>query len=70
MAIASARLTGLDLRLRRTAQLITQTRLAAELGVSRQAVSNLEALMRPSERSVVRYLAALERLEAQLQGTA
>lgn len=62
MTLASAPRTGLDLRLRRTAAMVTQTELAAEIGVSRQAVSNLEALYRPSDTAVARYLAALERL--------
>ncbi|MGI8830539.1 MAG: helix-turn-helix domain-containing protein [Candidatus Limnocylindria bacterium] len=62
MAIATAPRTGLDLRLRRTAAMVTQTQLAAAIGVSRQAVSNVEALYRPSEAAVARYLTALERL--------
>jgi DNA-binding XRE family transcriptional regulator len=65
MTTATApRCTGLDLRLARTARLVTQTALARELGLSRQSISNLEALMRPSPRSVKRYLAALERIAA------
>jgi len=65
MATAIARLTGLDLRLRRTAAFVTQTDLAREIGVSRQSVGNLEALLRPHPRAVARYLAALEQLSAQ-----
>lgn len=42
--------------------MVTQTQLAAAIGVSRQAVSNVEALYRPSEAAVARYLTALERL--------
>lgn len=62
MAFATAPRTGLDLRLRRTAAMVSQTKLAAEIGVSRQAVSNVEALYRPSDSAVARYLAALDRL--------
>jgi DNA-binding XRE family transcriptional regulator len=61
-APANAPRTGLDLRLRRTERLITQTAIARELGISRQAVTALEALMRPNPRAVERYLAALERI--------
>jgi transcriptional regulator with XRE-family HTH domain len=64
-ATAPQRCTGLDLRLRRTAQLVTQTELARQLGVSRQSVSNLEALLRPNPRAVDRYLMALERVASQ-----
>lgn len=61
-ATAPQRCTGLDLRLRRTALLVTQTDLARELGVSRQAVGNLEALLRPNPRAIDRYLSALEKV--------
>jgi transcriptional regulator with XRE-family HTH domain len=53
--------TGMDLRLERTRRLVTQTAVAREMGVSPQAVSNLEALLRPTERAVYRYLEALNR---------
>jgi DNA-binding XRE family transcriptional regulator len=46
----------------RTERLVTQTALARELGVSRQAVTSLEALLRPNPRAVARYLTALDRL--------
>ena len=63
MATATAlRLTGLDLRLRRTAAFVTQTSIARELGVSRQAVGNIEALLRPSPTAVERYLQALRQV--------
>jgi len=63
MATATAlRLTGLDLRLRRTAAFVTQTSIARELGVSRQAVGNVEALVRPSPTAVERYLQALRQV--------
>ncbi len=54
--------TGLDLRLARTARLLSQTAVAAEMGCSRQYVGLLESLMRPGPATVARYQAALNRL--------
>lgn len=54
--------TGLDLKLARTACQISQTALAQALGVSPQAISNLEARLRPTSTAAARYLAALEQL--------
>jgi len=58
-ALAS-RLTGLDLRLRRTTLGVSQTVIAAELGVSRQRVGHLEGMLRPPRPMVERYLTALD----------
>jgi transcriptional regulator with XRE-family HTH domain len=55
---------GLDLRLRRTRVGVTQTQLAADMGVARPRVSQIEATYRPSVNAVRRYLAALDRLLA------
>jgi DNA-binding XRE family transcriptional regulator len=42
--------------------MVSQTELAKELGVTRQAVSNVEALLRPNPKAVERYMDALERV--------
>jgi transcriptional regulator with XRE-family HTH domain len=61
MATALApRSTGLDLRLRRTTLGVSQTAIASQLGVSRQRVGHLEGMLRPPQRMVARYLAALD----------
>lgn len=66
MATATApRLTGMDLRLRRTAARVTQTALARRLGVSRQAIGNVELLQYPTPAAAERYLAALEQVAAE-----
>ena len=57
--------TGLDLKLARIAAGITATALAAELGVSRSAVTNAERELRPSAHRVAGYVAALGRLALQ-----
>jgi transcriptional regulator with XRE-family HTH domain len=54
--------TGLDLRLERTARLVSQSAIARELGVSPQAISNLEARLRPTPEAIRRYRSALERV--------
>ncbi len=60
-AVASAsRLTGLDLRLRRTTLGVSQTAIASQLGVSRQRVGHLEGMLRPPRGMVERYLAAMD----------
>ena len=59
------RTTGLDLRLQRVARQVTQTQIAAVLGVRPQAVSNVEALLRPTPAAIERYLSALERVSTQ-----
>jgi transcriptional regulator with XRE-family HTH domain len=53
--------TGMDLRLCRVARRVTVSDLAAELGVSRQRVSAIESLGRPTWEATQRYWAALER---------
>ncbi len=59
------RSTGLDLRLRRVALGVSQTNLAASLGVSRQRVANVENMYRPPRTIVARYLAALAEIAGQ-----
>ena len=61
MATASviAHRTGLDLKLARTAAMVTQTELAQRMGVTRQAVSNVEARYHVPGPTVQRYLDAL-----------
>lgn len=54
--------TGLDLKLRRVAAGVTATALAAELGIGRSSVSNVERELRPTSHRVKSYLDALERL--------
>jgi DNA-binding XRE family transcriptional regulator len=52
-------ITGLDLKLRRVAAGVTQTELAGHLGITRQAVGNVEARAHVSGRICERYLDAL-----------
>jgi transcriptional regulator with XRE-family HTH domain len=68
-AVASPR-TGLDLRIRRTVLGATQTELAAVLGVSRQRIGHLEAMLRPPTQSVFRYLGALDQVALRHANTA
>ena len=65
MADTTHTATGLELKLRRVASGVTQARLAAELGVTYQAVGNLEARLRPSAKATSRYLAALQQVSAE-----
>jgi transcriptional regulator with XRE-family HTH domain len=64
MAKTMAGVTGDDLKLLRQSRRITATALARRLGVSRQAVSNLEAAGHPTPRAIERYLAALNDVAA------
>lgn len=61
-SVQTLRLTGLDLRLKRTAAMVKQVEIARELGVSRQAIGNLEGMLRPGPAAVTRYLEALQRV--------
>ncbi len=56
------KLTGLDLRLKRTAAMVRQVELARELNVSRQWISNVEGMLRPTPGVTERYLEALEKV--------
>lgn len=51
--------TGLDLKLRRTAARVTQKMLAARMGVQSQRISQIEALAVVRETTADRYVAAL-----------
>jgi transcriptional regulator with XRE-family HTH domain len=55
MAVTSP-VRGSDLAVLRQAIGLTQTQLAARLGVSRSAVCNAEAREKPSRRWLARYL--------------
>jgi transcriptional regulator with XRE-family HTH domain len=52
--------TGLDLRVERVRRGLTQTELARRMGVPRQRVSLIEGSIRPTERLVARFMAALD----------
>lgn len=64
MAHAPARLTGLDLKLARTARRLRIIQVAAALGVPRQRITELEARERVHSAVVERYFDALARAEA------
>lgn len=51
--------TGLDLKLRRTAARVTQIDLGAQMGVTPQRVSHIEALAVVPPTAAERYVAAL-----------
>lgn len=53
------RVTGLDLKLRRTAARVTQIDLGAQMGVRAQRVSQIEALAVVRPHLAERYVAAL-----------
>ncbi len=52
-------MTGLDLKLQRTARRVRVSDLARVLGVQHSRVSQIEALSVVTQRSAARYLAAL-----------
>lgn len=52
--------SGGDLRLLRVSRHVTTTNLARAAGWARQRVSTIEAQSRPTERSIRKYLSALE----------
>jgi len=54
-------LTGRDLKAERVREGLTQAQLAERLGVSRSRVSQIEGRLRPPDRQVARYWAALGR---------
>lgn len=52
-------MTGLDLRLRRTAKRVRVTDLARVMGVKHSRVSQIESAAHPTQQAAARYLAAL-----------
>lgn len=60
MTIATAAYTGLDLKVLRIRSHVEGRAVAAQMGVNRSRVSAIEALARPSDQIVERYLKALE----------
>lgn len=52
-------MTGLDLRLRRTAKRVKVTHLARVMGVKHSRVSQIESTAHVTQRAAARYLAAL-----------
>jgi transcriptional regulator with XRE-family HTH domain len=52
-------MTGLELRLRRTAQRVKVTDLARVMGVQHSRVSQIEATAQVTQRAAARYLGAL-----------
>ena len=52
-------MTGLDLRLRRTAQRVKVTDLARVMGVQHSRVSQIESTAHVTQRAAAKYLAAL-----------
>jgi transcriptional regulator with XRE-family HTH domain len=52
-------ITGLDLKLRRTAARVTQTQIAEHMGVRSQFVSQIEGRAVVRKETAERYLAAL-----------
>ena len=52
-------MTGLDLRLRRTAKRVKVTSLARVMGVKHSRVSQIEATANVTQQAAARYLAAL-----------
>lgn len=59
-----ARVTGLDLKLRRTAARLDAQDVAAKMGVTPARVSQIEALAIVTDRTAARYIAALDELLA------
>lgn len=55
----ASHVTGLDLKLQRTAAGVTQVALARRMGRSRQSVSIIERSYRPRPAAVERYVRAL-----------
>lgn len=53
--------TGLDLLVVRRRAGLRQVDVAVAMGVNRQRVAQLEAMYRPPDKAVARYLAALDR---------
>ena len=53
-------MTGLDLRIARVRARLRAVEIAARMGVSKQRVSNIEALDVVPDQLAARYLAALE----------
>lgn len=63
MTLAAAPRTGIDLKIERMRRRVPAKTLARTMGVARSRVSNIEALDKPTDVAIRRYMAALDRLE-------